>query len=139
MQLLLVIMSDSGFPIVIGGIGGSGTRILAEILQIKNFYIGGSLNPPKDNLWAVFLFNRRSILYECLGDSEELMRIFYDKMSGSTHFINAIWAGYSQGRLKVCPHSPWRDLPALGLVGGSHRFQCPKLIPLQLIRPPRMT
>ncbi|PJB55099.1 MAG: hypothetical protein CO098_18060 [Bacteroidetes bacterium CG_4_9_14_3_um_filter_41_19] len=45
-------------PIVIGGIGGSGTRVLASILKVFNVYIGDDLNRPLDNLTYTFLFKR---------------------------------------------------------------------------------
>jgi len=45
-------------PVVIGALGGSGTRIYAEILREIGFYIGSDLNPPLDNLWFTLLFKR---------------------------------------------------------------------------------
>lgn len=48
-------------PVVIGGVGGSGTRLLAEALQESGFYIGGLLNPALDNLWYTLLLRRGSL------------------------------------------------------------------------------
>lgn len=45
-------------PIAIGGVGGSGTRLAAEILNELGFYIGTSLNSALDNLWFTILFKR---------------------------------------------------------------------------------
>jgi hypothetical protein len=45
-------------PVIIGGVGGSGTRVVAEIINLLGFYIGGDLNPAKDNLWFLMLFKR---------------------------------------------------------------------------------
>lgn len=45
-------------PVIIGGVGGSGTRVVAEILDNLGFYIGNDLNPAKDNLWFLLLFKR---------------------------------------------------------------------------------
>ena len=45
-------------PLVIGGVGGSGTRVIAEIISIFGFYIGYDLNPASDNLWFTLLFKR---------------------------------------------------------------------------------
>ena len=45
-------------PVIIGGIGGSGTRVVAEIISHLGFYIGDDLNPAKDNLWFLLLFKR---------------------------------------------------------------------------------
>ena len=51
-------------PIVIGGIGGSGTRVVAEILRIFNIYIGDDLNRPLDNLTYTLLFKRPKWYYK---------------------------------------------------------------------------
>ncbi|NOR87089.1 MAG: hypothetical protein GQ527_05720 [Bacteroidales bacterium] len=45
-------------PIVIGGIGGSGTRVVADILRTFHVFIGNDLNTPLDNLSYTFLFKR---------------------------------------------------------------------------------
>lgn len=45
-------------PVVIGGVGGSGTRLLAQALQETGFYIGGFLNQALDNLWYTLLLRR---------------------------------------------------------------------------------
>ncbi len=45
-------------PVVIGGVGGSGTRVVAEIIEKLGFYIGDDLNPARDNLWFLLLFKR---------------------------------------------------------------------------------
>jgi len=45
-------------PVIIGGVGGSGTRVVAEIIEHLGFYIGDDLNPAKDNLWFLMLFKR---------------------------------------------------------------------------------
>lgn len=45
-------------PIAIGGVGGSGTRVVAEILIQLGFYLGKELNPASDNLWFTLLFKR---------------------------------------------------------------------------------
>jgi hypothetical protein len=45
-------------PVVIGGIGGSGTRVVAEILILFGCYMGSDLNSAKDNLTYTLLFKR---------------------------------------------------------------------------------
>lgn len=45
-------------PVAIGGVGGSGTRVFAEILSGLGFYIGDCLNKSLDNLWFTLLFKR---------------------------------------------------------------------------------
>ncbi|MEP4309653.1 MAG: hypothetical protein ABJ364_07890, partial [Lentilitoribacter sp.] len=54
-------MKHSNFPIVaIGGLGGSGTRVVAAALQSFDYNIGTRLNVPLDNLWFTVLFKRRA-------------------------------------------------------------------------------
>jgi hypothetical protein len=48
----------SNSPIIIGGIGGSGTRVIAEILMRVGIYLGNKLNESLDNLWFTGLFKR---------------------------------------------------------------------------------
>ncbi|PGB03769.1 sulfotransferase [Bacillus toyonensis] len=43
-------------PIVIGGVGGSGTRVIAEILKTMGYYLGDSDNYTNDNLDFFHLF-----------------------------------------------------------------------------------
>lgn len=45
-------------PVAIGGAGGSGTRVVAEILIQLGFYMGSDLNSANDNLWFTLLFKR---------------------------------------------------------------------------------
>ena len=43
-------------PVAIGGVGGSGTRVIAEILIQLGFYIGSDLNSANDNLWFMLTY-----------------------------------------------------------------------------------
>ena len=43
-------------PVAIGGVGGSGTRIVAELLQKMGIYLGNDLNFANDNLLFTLLF-----------------------------------------------------------------------------------
>jgi hypothetical protein len=45
-------------PVIIGGVGGSGTRVIAEILALYGFFIGNDLNYASDNLSYTLLFKR---------------------------------------------------------------------------------
>ena len=47
-----------GQPLVIAGIGGSGTRVAAQLLMELGFYLGDDLNAALDNLASTFLFKR---------------------------------------------------------------------------------
>ncbi len=72
-------------PIVIGGVGGSGTRLLAQALQDLDVYIGDSLNRALDNLWYTLLL-RREELFPGLGpetdrQGERALRLFHTAMT----------------------------------------------------------
>src|SRR5581483_5848515 len=45
-------------PVAIGGLGGSGTRVVARLLQDLGFYLGADLNDYEDNLWFTLLMKR---------------------------------------------------------------------------------
>lgn len=48
-------------PVAIGGVGGSGTRLVAQLLIDLGFFAGADLNESNDNLWFTLLFKRREI------------------------------------------------------------------------------
>ena len=70
-------------PVALGGIGGSGTRLGAAILQALGYFIGDDLNGPLDNLWFTLLFKRRSVLLEPRAGFEALYATFAQRMRGS--------------------------------------------------------
>jgi Sulfotransferase family len=45
-------------PVVIGGVGGSGTRVFARIFMQAGLFLGSDLNLENDNLWFTLLFRR---------------------------------------------------------------------------------
>lgn len=51
-------------PIAIGGLGGSGTRLIAQMFETLEFYLGSDLNGSLDNLSFTLLFKRKDILSE---------------------------------------------------------------------------
>ena len=57
-------------PVAIGGVGGSGTRLIAEIVNRLGYYIGGDLNSAADNLWFTLLFKRVELRAEPAGGRE---------------------------------------------------------------------
>jgi hypothetical protein len=76
-------------PIVIGGVGGSGTRLVAQCLKEAGFYIGSDLNIANDNLWFTLLFKRIEILDSSDSEFDELVDIFFKAMTGSGRFTQA--------------------------------------------------
>jgi hypothetical protein len=51
-------------PIVIAGMGGSGTRLVAEILSLFGIFLGDDLNVASDNLLYTLLFRRKTWFYK---------------------------------------------------------------------------
>jgi hypothetical protein len=45
-------------PVAVGGVAGSGTRVIAHLVRELGFYIGDELNGALDNLWFGFLLGR---------------------------------------------------------------------------------
>lgn len=70
------INDDPSSPVVIGGVGGSGTRVVAEIIDRLGFYLGGDLNRAKDNLWFLLLFKRPRWYLKSAGDPKTLFTGF---------------------------------------------------------------
>lgn len=62
---------DNG-PVVIGGLGGSGTRVVAEIIAHIGFYIGQDLNNASDNLTYTLLFKRPAWFRRNINNSRKL-------------------------------------------------------------------
>lgn len=67
-------------PVVIGGLGGSGTRLIASCLEELNFFIGHDLNQSKDNLWFTLLFKHLEILDSSDKEFEKLYSLFQQAM-----------------------------------------------------------
>lgn len=73
-------------PVVIGGVGGSGTRVPTRILETIGFYIGDQRNPADDNQWWLRLFADGDWV-RSLGDPPDAryrrrLRAFTDAMAG---------------------------------------------------------
>jgi len=68
-------------PIAIGGVGGSGTRVVAALFRDLGYYLGDDLNDAYDNLWFTLLFKRRSILLETDGKLRGLIKLFFRRMT----------------------------------------------------------
>jgi len=55
-------MFQNGPDFVIGGVGGSGTRLIAEVIQALGMNIGYDLNDSSDNLLYTLLYKRYDVL-----------------------------------------------------------------------------
>lgn len=72
--------------LAIGGVGGSGTRLLAELLSDCGFFIGGSLNPASDNLWFTFFLRRPDWASKFPSDAEivQALQVYFRCMQRTT-------------------------------------------------------
>jgi hypothetical protein len=84
-----VMNGDIPPPVAIGGIGGSGTRVVATLLEILGYYLGDDLNEALDNLWFTLFFKRRSILLESDESFRRLANLFFARMSSNRDFSEA--------------------------------------------------
>jgi Sulfotransferase family len=63
-------------PLVIGGLGGSGTRPVARIIARTGRFMGANLNPPHDAMDMAEFDWRHGLDYLRTGDTEELRQDF---------------------------------------------------------------
>jgi len=75
-------------PVVIGGVGGSGTRLIAQVFREMNYYFGYDLNDANDNLWFTLIFNRPEVLNYSQEEFNEQFDIFMKGMTGKGNFTN---------------------------------------------------
>jgi len=81
-------------PVVIGGVGGSGTRLIAQCLSELGFFLGHDLNDflghdlneAIDNRWFTLLFKRAEILTSSSEECNEVIEIFLKGMMGQDGF-----------------------------------------------------
>ena len=78
----LIAERDSA-PVVIGGVGGSGTRLIAHIVREQGVALAGELNEALDNLWFSLLFVRRTILLMPPAQVRRLAWLFVNSMRGN--------------------------------------------------------
>lgn len=63
-------------PIAIGGVGGSGTRVVAELVGNLGIHMGTDLNDALDTLWFTLLFKRSEVPDCPEGDFDALTDVF---------------------------------------------------------------
>ncbi len=73
-------------PVAIGGVGGSGTRLIAEIVSHLGYYLGSDLNLENDNLWFTLLFKRIEVLEATRHEFDYYFDLFRRRMMGMVSF-----------------------------------------------------
>lgn len=75
-------------PVAVGGVGGSGTRLIASILKELDFYIGSDLNVANDNLWFTLLFKHTRVLSLDESEFRKVVDLFKSRMCGHAEFAD---------------------------------------------------
>jgi hypothetical protein len=75
-------------PVVVGGVGGSGTRLIAQLLMEVGHFLGYDLNQAKDNLLFTLLFKREAILSAADDEFDSLLHLFIRAMLGQGEFTS---------------------------------------------------
>jgi hypothetical protein len=70
-------------PVAVGGVGGSGTRLVAQWLGELGFHTGEDLNDAHDNLWYSLLFKRRDLLLAPAHELRALQQVFLARLAGT--------------------------------------------------------
>lgn len=99
--------------VAIGGLGGSGTRVFAALLESAGVRIGEALNEQLDNLWFTVLFKRQAWTESSLPEDgvETSLRLFCQAM---THGLDGSGLNPADRRLleglraQLPPHGRWR-------------------------------
>lgn len=86
-------------PVAVGGLGGSGTRLVARLLQELGFFLGGeSVNESQDSLLFTFLFARPEILVTSDQEFRSLLDSFVRSMRtgapcdpAARHYVRRLW------------------------------------------------
>jgi hypothetical protein len=74
--------------VVIGGIGGSGTRMIAQIVAASGYFLGADLNEAYDNLWFTLLFKRPDVLALSAAEFHRRLAILFKAMVGVAEVTN---------------------------------------------------
>lgn len=74
------IAAEDRAPLVIGGVGGSGTRLVASLVRDMGLSMAGQMNEALDNLWFSALFVRRSIVMKSPRELDRLAWLFTNAM-----------------------------------------------------------
>ena len=77
-----VIQHNCFSPVAVGALGGSGTRVIGQLMMDCGIYIGDNLNGPNDNLTFTCLFKRPELYGRGETEIREHLRTFEKHMSG---------------------------------------------------------
>jgi hypothetical protein len=98
------VAKEDSSPLVIGGVGGSGTRLVVNLLSKMGVVMGGELNESLDNLWFSLLFVRRSILLQSDSEQDKLSWLFANAMRHGVEVTSELTD--LLGQALACDRSP---------------------------------
>lgn len=109
-------MSTESGPVVIGGVGGSGTRLPAQLLRDLGFFLGGDLSGALDNLWFGMLFRRPEWCRSRPAQIPISLRLFAKAMQGDPRLEAAELAILREAVLQHGQHA-WAYRFARSMIG----------------------
>jgi hypothetical protein len=77
-------------PVAVGGVGGSGTRLVAQLLRAAGIRTGDDLNAASDTLWFTLLFKRVEILQCDDAQFDLLAQVLVDALRGGARIEPAM-------------------------------------------------
>ncbi|HEY0660642.1 MAG TPA: sulfotransferase [Lysobacter sp.] len=77
-------------PVAVGGVGGSGTRLVAQLLRAAGIHTGDDLNAASDTLWFTLLFKRVEILQCDDAQFDLLVQVLVDALCGGAPIAPAM-------------------------------------------------
>lgn len=101
--------SNAPFPVAIGGVGGSGTRVVARTLAELGFYLGDDLNKADDTLTYTFLFVRPDLPGQAASEFEARQALFFRAMTGGGAVTAAGRDLIVRLAAQLVPHGPMAD------------------------------
>lgn len=113
-------------PVAVGGVGGSGTRLIAEILRRLGYHIGDDLNEAGDNLWFPLLFKRVELMNpDSSGDFDRAVHVFRAAMTGvgALTASDEAWVHALAGRARPRHSRAWLGARADSLVRTTQRHR----------------
>lgn len=122
-----VLMSSPPPFVAVGGIGGSGTRLIAAFLAGFGVFIGHDLNPQLDNLAYTLLFKRRDVLDANADEIDRDLQLFATAMTRTRALTSA-----ERERLQMLAAQPrpghpvdWLQARADALIAPSAQLSLP--------------
>jgi len=88
--------------IVVGGLGGSGTRLIAEILSALGYDMGLDLNEASDNLAFTLLFKHLGVLDSSDAEFDALLSVMGKGMGRQGPLANDVEGGARSSRCDSC-------------------------------------